>query len=149
MKYYKILMTLFAFIFVAVAVRAADNTNANNKTEIEQTIDSYVKSIDTQNADALGKSLLNNGSVITINTISKTMNNYTASQFIDLVKSHQKGGWTRNVTVNSVNIDGNTATAKVEISDSRLMQSGFFTLIKEGNDWKIASDVTTLELKKK
>ncbi len=148
MRFNKLLLTLFSFILVSAAVYAAGITNAGDKSDIEQTINAYVKSIDSQNADALQKSLMNDGSVITINSITKTINNYTASQFIGLVKNRQKGGWTRNVTIGSVSIDGNTATAQVEISDSRLVQSGFFTLIKEGNDWKIASDVTTLELKK-
>ena len=149
MKFNKIIVTLFVVLFFAVIMNAEEKSYTGDKSEIEQTINSYVKSIDSQNADALEKSVIQNGAVVTLNTISNKLDNYSTSQFVDLVKNHQKGGWVRDVTISAVNIEGNTATAKVEISDARLLQSGFFTLVKEGNGWKIASEVTTLELKKK
>ena len=76
------------------------------------------------------------------------MDHYSGDQFISLVKNGQKGGWVRNVTINSVDTDGSTAMAKVDITDSRLKQTGFFTLVKNNGSWKVASAVTTLELNK-
>ncbi len=149
MKKFNIMLTLCALLFIAVTVKAAEKTYAQDKGDIEQTIDSFVKSVDSQNADALEKSLVANGAIVTLNTITNKLDNYTSTNFVNLVKNGQKGGWVRNVTVNSVDVDGNTAIAKVEISDARLSESGFITLVKEANSWKIASEVTTLELKKK
>ena len=149
MKNFNIMLTLCALLFIAVTVKAAEKTYDQDKGDIEQTIDSFVKSVDSQNADALEKSLVENGAIVTLNTITNKLDNYTSANFVNLVKIGQKGGWVRNVTVNSVDVDGNTAIAKVEISDARLSESGFITLVKEANGWKIASEVTTLGLKKK
>ncbi len=149
MRQLNIMLTLLALLFVAVTVNAAEKTYDQDKGDIEQTIDSFVKSVDSQNADALEKSMVENGAIVTLNTITNKVDNYSTNNFVNLVKNGQKGGWVRNVTVNSVDIEGNTAIAKVEISDARLSESGFITLVKEGTNWKIASEVTTLEIKKK
>ena len=145
----RIMVSLFVLLFATVFTYAEGNSSAGDKSDIEQAIASYVKSIDTQNADDLQKTVVQHGSIVTLNKITNKVDDYSASDFVNLVKNHQKGGWVRNVSINSVEVDGNTATAKVEISDARLLRSGFFTLVKEGNAWKIASEVTSLELKKK
>jgi len=145
----RIILSLFVLLFTAVFSYAEGNSSADDKGDIEQAINTYVKSIDTQNADNLQKTIVQHGSIVTLNKITNKIDDYTASDFVALVKSHQKGGWVRNVSINSVEVNGTTATAKVEISDARLLRSGFFTLVKEGNTWKVASEVTSLELKKK
>ena len=146
MKASKIL-TVLSVLFISVSLFAG-NMVKEDKTDIEQTITNYVKSVDSQNADNLSKSLLSTGSVITLNSITKTVDHYSGDQFINLVKNGQKSGWVRNVTVNSVDTDGNTAIAKVDITDAKLKQTGFFTLVKDNGNWKVASEVTTLELNK-
>ena len=148
MKSYKFLLTVFSILFLTIAINAGENPAKEDKGDIEQTISSFVKSIDTQNANDLSKAILSNGAVVTLNSITNKMDNLTASQLVDRVKNHQQGGWARNVTVSSVDVDGNTAMAKVEITDARLSQSGFVTLVKENGTWKVASEVTTLALKK-
>ena len=149
MRHYNFMLILFALLVTSVTIMAAEKTYVQDKTDIEQTINSFVKSVDSQNADALEKSMIENGAIVTLNTITNKVDNYSTNKFVDLVKNGQKGGWVRNVNVSSVDVDGNTAMAKVEITDARLSESGFFTLVKEGNGWKIASEVTTLELKNK
>jgi hypothetical protein len=141
-------LTVLSVLLISVSLFAA-NMLKEDKTDIEQTITNYVKSVDSRNADNLSKALLNTGSVITLNNITNTLDHYSGDQFINLVKNGQKGGWVRNVTINSVDTDGNTAIAKVNITDARLKQTGFFTLVKDNGSWKVASKVTTLELNKK
>jgi hypothetical protein len=141
-------LTVLSVLLISVSLFAA-NMLKEDKTDIEQTITNYVKSVDSRNADNLSKALLNTGSVITLNNITNTLDHYSGDQFINLVKNGQKGGWVRNVTINSVDTDGNTAIAKVNITDARLKQTGFFTLVKDNGSWKVASEVTTLELNKK
>ncbi|MDR3611099.1 MAG: nuclear transport factor 2 family protein, partial [Ignavibacteriaceae bacterium] len=63
-------------------------------------------------------------------------------------KGGQKGGWQRNVNIGDVDINGNTAVAKVDITDSKLKESGFVTLVKDNGSWKIASELSTLKLNK-
>ena len=137
----RIMISLFILLFATVFTYAEGNSSAGDKSDIEQAINTYVKSIDTQNADNLQKTIVQNGSVVTLNKITNKFDNYSASDFVNLVKNHQKGGWTRNVAINSVEVDGNTATAKVEITDAKLLRSGFITLVKEGNTWKIGETV--------
>ncbi len=142
------ILTVLSVLLFSVSLFAGNNMLKEDKAGIEQTVTNYVKSVDSCNADALSKTLLNNGSVITLNSITNNLEHYSADQFINLVKNGQKGGWVRNVAINSVDIDGNTAIAKVNITDARLKQTGYFTLVKNNGNWKIASEVTTLELNK-
>ncbi len=147
MKTVKIL-TLVLFLILSFSTFAANNPYKEDKSDIEQAVTTFVKSIDNRKADDLSKTLLSNSSIIIVNSITNKIDNYTGQQMIDLVKNGQQGGWTRNVTVNSVDTDGNTAMAKVDITDSRLKQSGFFTLVKDNGVWKVASEVATLGLNK-
>ena len=142
------ILTVLSVLLFSVSLFAGNNMLKEDKAGIEQTVTNYVKSVDSRNADALSKTLLNNGSVITLNSITNNLEHYSGDQFINLVKNGQKGGWVRNVAINSVDIDGNTAIAKVNITDARLKQTGYFTLVKNNGNWKIASEVTTLELNK-
>lgn len=147
MKTAKIL-TILSLLFLTFSLYAGTNPYKDDKSDVEQTISNYVKSIDSRNADALSKSVLNDGSIITLNNITNKVDQLSGRQLVDMVKNGQKGGWVRNVSVNSVDVDGNTAMAKVDISDSRLKESGFLSLIKENGNWKIAGQVTTLGLSK-
>lgn len=147
MKTVKIL-TLVLFLILSFSTFAANNPYKEDKSDIEQAVTTFVKSIDNRKADDLSKTLLSNSSIIIVNSITNKIDNYTGQQMIDLVKNGQQGGWSRNVTVNSVDTDGNTAMAKVDITDSRLKQSGFFTLVKDNGVWKVAGEVATLGLNK-
>ncbi|MDR3611263.1 MAG: nuclear transport factor 2 family protein, partial [Ignavibacteriaceae bacterium] len=124
MKSLKLLVAVFVLIL-------SHSLFAEDKSDIEQTITTYVNSVDTRNADALSKTVLSNASIITINEITKNLDNYSTAQFVNLVKGGQKGGWQRNVNIGDVDINGNTAVAKVDITDSKLKESGFVTLVKD------------------
>jgi ABC-type arginine transport system ATPase subunit len=121
---------------------------AEDKGDIEQTINSYVKSVDTQNADAINKTVLSNASIITVNEITNNVDNYSTAQFVNLVKEGQKGGWQRNVNIDNIDITGKTAIAKVDITDSKVKESAYVTLVKNNGTWKIASQISTLSLNK-
>lgn len=142
------IVTVLAVLIFSVSIFAGNNMLKNDKDGVEQAITNYVKSVDSRNTDELSKTLLSTGSVITLNNITNKLDRYSGNQFINLVKNGQKGGWVRQVAVNSVDTDGNTATAKVAITDARLKQTGFITLVKDNGSWKVASEVTTLELNK-
>ncbi len=142
------ILTVLSVLVFSVSIFAGGNMLKNDKDGIEQAITNYVKSVDSRNTDELSKTLMSSGSVITVNNITNKLDHYSGNQFINMVKNGQKGGWVRNVAVNSVETEGNTATAKVAITDARLKQIGFITLVKDNGNWKVASEVTTLELNK-
>lgn len=146
MKAVKIL-TIVLFLSLSFTMLAESNPLKEDKSDIEQTVTTFVKSVDSRQADNLSKTLMSGSSIVIINKITKKVENYSGNQFVNLVQNGQKGGWVRNVTINTVDMDGNIAIAKVDIIDSRLQQSGFFTLVKDSGVWKVASEVATLSLK--
>ncbi len=147
MKTLKILM-LVAFLALTFSAYAENNFVKEDQGEIEQVITNFVKSVDSRNANDLSKSILSSGSIVVVNDLTKSIDSYTGSQFVNLVKDGQKGGWQRNVNVSSVDLDGNTAIAKVDITDSRLKETGYFSLIKDNGAWKVAGEFTTLKFNK-
>ena len=146
----KVLVSTFlSVLFLVSSIFAAGNdVKKEDNGDVEQVITNFVKSVDSRDAGALSKSVISNANILTYNQIANKLDNYTASQFVDLVKNGQKGGWTRTVNVSSVDVDGNIASAKVDITDPRLKESGFVTLVKDDGAWKVASEVTTLSLNK-
>ncbi len=147
MKAVKIL-TIVLFLSLSYTVLAANNPLKEDKSDIEQAVTTFVKSVDSRKADNLSKTLMSGSSIVIINNITNKVENYSGDQFVNLVQNGQKGGWVRNLTINSVDMDGNTAIAKVDITDPRLKQSGFFTLVKDNGVWKVAGEVATLSLLK-
>ncbi len=143
-----VLFAMLSFVLLSVTTFAGQAPAANDQSDVQAAVNNYIKSIDTRNSSGLEKVLYDNASIVTYNKITNKVEHYTANQFLDMLKNGKKGGWTRNVNINSVDVSGNTAMAKVNITDSRLNQSGYFSLIKTDGGWKVASEVTTLELNK-
>ena len=136
-------------LFVLSTIFAGENNvKKEDKGDVEQVITNFVKSIDTRDANTLSKSVISGANIFLFNQISNKLDNYSGSQFVDLVKNGQKGGWIRTVSVSLVDVDGNIATAKINITDARLKESGYITLIKNDGLWMIATEATTLELNK-
>lgn len=148
MKTIKSLIVLISLILIPISTFAAANTAGEDQTNVEQTVSNFVKSVDNRNTSELQKTLFNDGSFLTYNTFTNKVEHYTANQFVDLVNSGQKGGWERKVDFNSVDVSGNTALAKIAITDARIKETGFVSLIKDNGTWKIASEVSTIELNK-
>jgi hypothetical protein len=144
-----ILPTFLMVLFVLSTIFAGENNvKKEDKGDVEQVITNFVKSIDTRDANTLSKSVISGANIFLFNQISNKLDNYSGSQFVDLVKNGQKGGWIRTVSVSLVDVDGNIATAKINITDARLKESGYITLIKNDGLWMIATEATTLELNK-
>lgn len=140
------LAALVSVLFLSQFIYA-DNT-AKDQGDIEQVVTNYVKCIDTQNANDLSAAVLPSASFVTVNEKTNRVDNYSAAQFVSLVKSGEKGGWLRKVIVTNIEFEGNTAVAKFDITDSRIRESGFVTLVKENGVWKISSQVSNLQMNK-
>ncbi|MDR3628169.1 MAG: nuclear transport factor 2 family protein [Ignavibacteriaceae bacterium] len=141
--------TILSVLLLASSIFAGGNNLVKeDKGDVEQVITNFVKSVDVRDAGALSKSVISTANIFTFNQMANRLDNYSASQFVDLVKNGQKGGWTRTVSVSAVDVDGNVASAKIDITDSRLKETGYVTLIKDNGTWKVATEVTTLGLNK-
>ncbi len=145
MKDVKIL-TLVLFLTLSFASFAANSSINEEKSDVEQAVTTFVKSVDSRQTADLSKTLMSGSSIVIINKITNKVENYSGDQFVNLVQNGQKGGWVRNLQINSVDLNGSTAIAKVDITDSRLKQSGFFTLVKDNGAWKVTGEVATLSL---
>lgn len=145
MKTSRIILASFFLVLISFTAAAQAETNPADVEAVKQTIETYVKSTDTRNADQLEKVLYSNCSFITFNEITHKTSEVADGAFLDLVKNGKAGGWLRNLNINSVDVNDNTAIAKVEISDSKIKETGFLTLIKDNGIWKIANGVSTLE----
>ncbi len=118
------------------------------KEEVEKTIDNYVNSTDTRNVNSLEKAFYPEATLVVVNTITNKTTTQTSEQFVEQVKAGTTGGWKRNLEVSTVDGNDKVATAKVTISDAAVKQTGYITLVKDGNDWKIVSGAFTLESNK-
>ncbi len=148
MKTIKTLFIAVTFLLLPLSAFAGTNSAVTDQSDIEQAVTNFVKSVDSRNASDLQKTLYAEGTIITYNSFSNKVEHYTAGQFVDLVKGGQKGGWERQINFGSVDVNGNTAIAKIDITDPRIKESGYVTLIKDNGTWKIAGEVSTLGLNK-
>jgi hypothetical protein len=69
--------------------------------------------------------------------------------YINNIKSGTIGGWVAKLSINSIDVNDNTAMAKIELVDPRVKQSGYLTLIKVNGEWEILNGVYTLDTVKK
>ena len=138
-------LTMVALFSTAYAI------NQNNPAEtdaVKQVIQDYVKGTDARNVDELQKILYPEGNYFSYNAITNKASQMSNDQFLEKVKRGEKGGWERQLNISSIDVNDNTAMAKVEITDARMKQHGYLTLVKQEGTWKIMSSAYTLEANK-
>ena len=142
--YFSLVSLLMVFL---ISISCFANEPAQ-KDEIEKTINNYVTSTDSRDVNSLEKTLYSDARLVTVNKITNKTSAQTSAQLVELVKTGRAGGWKRNLEVSSVDGNDNVATAKVSISDASVKQTGYMSLVKDGDGWKIVSGVFTLESNK-
>ena len=142
--YFSLVSLLMVFL---ISISCFANEPAQ-KDEIEKTINNYVTSTDSRDVNSLEKTLYSDARLVTVNKITNKTSAQTSAQLVELVKTGRAGGWKRNLEVSSVDGNDNVATAKVSISDPSVKQTGYMSLVKDGDSWKIVSGVFTLESNK-
>ena len=142
--YFSLVSLLMVFL---ISISCFANEPAQ-KDEIEKTINNYVASTDSRDVNSLEKTLYSDARLVTVNKITNKTSAQTSEQLVELVKAGRAGGWKRNLEVSSVDGNDNVATAKVSISDPSVKQTGYMSLVKDGDGWKIVSGVFTLESNK-
>ncbi len=135
-------------LLILPATYAMKPNNPADVEAVKQVIEDYVKGTDSQDADMLEKILYPNGNYFSYNAITNKVSQMTNDQFLERVKKRQTGGWERQLNINTVDVNDNTAMAKIEVKDARMKQHGYLTLVKEDGKWKIMSGAYTLETTK-
>ena len=144
MKVLSLILSLTMLLLLPVAYAMEPNNPADVEA-VKQVIQDYVKGTDSQNVNMLEKILYPQGNFFSYNAITNKASQMTNDQFLERVKKRQVGGWERQLDINSVDINDNTAMAKIEVKDARLKQHGYLTLVKDDGNWKIMSGAYTLE----
>lgn len=135
-------------LMVTFSVFAKGTLSPEDETAIKQTIENYVKGTDSRNVNMLEDAFFKDAQFVGYNKINNSLVNSTNDEYIDLVKKGRMGGWQREFSVSSLDANDQTAMAKLEITDSKLKQTEYLTLVKIEGDWKIVSRTYTVESKK-
>ncbi|HEX3073811.1 MAG TPA: nuclear transport factor 2 family protein [Ignavibacteriales bacterium] len=145
MKSFNLVAILLVF---TISVFAKSPVSPEDETAIKQTIENFVKGTDSRNVSMLEKVFYEDASFVGVNKINKSFVNSNNDEYIDLVKKGRMGGWQREFNVASLDANDQTAMAKVEITDSKLKQTEYLTLVKVDGAWKIVNRTYTVESNK-
>lgn len=138
----------YFLVFVSVlCLSLTAKAAVQGEDEVKQAVTSFEKAIDTKNVSSLQQILANNASISTLNKINNNFTQVAASDYISSVKSGKIGGWERNLTINSVDVNDKIAMAKVELTDAKLKQVEYITLMNVGGSWKVVNSALTVEKK--
>ena len=132
-------------LFLFSSVNAKNLINSGDDEAVKAVIENFSKGVDSRNVETLEEVVYQGAHFLNFNKVTNKITEMTNEELIELVKKGRAGGWTRELSINSVDVNENTAIAKVEMKDAKLKQTGFITLVKENGSWKIMSGAYTLE----
>ena len=141
----KALKFLSAILVLFLSVSGfAENPDQAEESAVKQAITNYFSGIDSRNPEIVGHSLDSDATVLSINNISNKTSRLSADDVIIQVKKGTLGGWKRAVKFDNLDFNGKTAMAKVELSDAKVIQTGYVSLVNDNGEWKIVSDVSII-----
>ena len=129
-----VLLIMFSAVYVA----------QSNKGDVDEFVNNYLQNLNTNNTSGISKVLHDDGSFFGVNDITnKTVNN-SAEEYVELIKTGRLGGWNGTAEVNHVSVNTNIASADVQISNGRLKQTQYLTLLKTDEGWKVINATYSL-----
>ena len=146
MKSFKILSIFFLSFFFISSSFALSKLSDEDMSSIKKTIQEFEKNIDTQNANDMEKIISTNSTFVQVIAVTKKTTEYNSTDYLSALKNRQIGGWERQLDIQSIDAAGNTAFAKIQAKDARMTSTGFITLVKENNNWKIVCATYYMEL---
>jgi ketosteroid isomerase-like protein len=149
MKSFKFLSILLLSFFFIASSFAASKLSDEDMAAVKKAIQEYVKNIDTNNANGMGNIISDNSIFVQVIGVTKKVTEYNQGDLLSAVKNRQIGGWDRQLDILNVDEAGNTAMAKIQAKDPRMTSTGYITLLKENNNWKIICATFYMELNEK
>ena len=133
-----LLMSIYA-LFMTVSC----NAQSFDEKAIEQTIIGFSKSGDINDADQLATYLDDNYRIVMNRLFGSTEVVIMPKEiYLEKIQKKEYGGDDRKVDIESITLNGTTASAKVQFVGSKMTFLSILTLLKEENDqWKIVSEV--------
>jgi ketosteroid isomerase-like protein len=137
--------TLCILLLSAAGITLTAQTTTDEQA-IRNTITQFAKAGDKNDAKAL-EVLLDSNYRIVMNQLfgSPGVVIMDRATYIEKIRTKEYGGEKRTVTIESITINGNTASAKVVMKGTKMTFVSLFELVK-GSDgqWKIVSDMPTI-----
>ena len=126
-------------LFTAVSCYA----QTSDENAIKQTIIEFSKAGDANDAEKLATYLDGNYRIVMNRLFGSTeVTIMPKDVYLEKIKTKEYGGDNRKVEVESITLNGTTASAKVSFVGTKMTFVSILTLIKDGDDqWKIVSDV--------
>lgn len=140
----KALLTGILALFILTSAINASNPPADEDV-VKQVVTTYVTGTDTKNADALESVLHDAATIVGHNKLRNQYATYSSDEYVDAVKRGRIGGWKRQLSITSVDVTDGTAMAKIIVTDSKLKQFEYITLIKVDGAWKITNSTYSVE----
>ena len=145
----KTIHTLLIFLTIILSFTISVSAAKSPANEgIEKAVSFYIQCIDTRDVNSLEKILTSDAQVITVNKIINKTSAQNGGEFLEQIKHGSAGGWKRNLEIVAIDGDDKVATAKVVITDKKVKQLGFISLVNDSGEWQIISCVSTIELNK-
>lgn len=138
-------LILVALMGVLFSVNLYSQTN--EMKAIKETITAFSKAGDTNDVNELEKYLDDNYRVVMNRLFGSTeVAVMPRAVYIEKIKSKEFGGDTRKLTIESILVNGNTASAKVTFAGSKMTFVSLITLVKDDKDaWKLVSDMPMIQ----
>mgnify|MGYP000730818610 CR=1 FL=1 len=123
------------------------NAQSSDRDLIIQTIKGFAHAGDSNDAKKLGTYLDENYRIVMNRLFGSTavavMNRNT---YLEKIESKEFGGDKRKVKVESVTLNGTTASAKVILNGKKMNSVSLLTLLKDdSNQWKLVSDIPIIK----
>ncbi|MGB3589700.1 MAG: nuclear transport factor 2 family protein [Tunicatimonas sp.] len=137
-----VLLTVACLAFLVVTGKA----QTSEVRDIEKVVSAFAKAGDENDAEKLATYLDDNYRVV-MNRLfgSSEVSILPRSIYLEKIKSKEFGGDERDVTVEDVVINGETASAKVTMKGIKATFVSLMVLIKDAEgDWKLVSDTPTI-----
>lgn len=132
---------LALFITVGCKAQSAD------EKAIKETILAFSKAGDKNDAEKLASYLDDNYRVV-MNRLfgSREVSTMSKEEYLEKIRTKEYGGDNRKVNVETIVLNGSTASAKVSLVGSKMTFVSILTLIQDENkDWKLVSDVPVVK----
>jgi hypothetical protein len=128
-------------IFLMMAISSFGQTT--DQEAIRQTIKTFAKAGDTQNVDDF-ESILDENYQVIMNRLFGSEHTVIMprSDYLAKIKAKEFGGGKRSVTIEHIELNGNTAVAKVLLKGSEISFRSLISLVQSANGtWQIVSDM--------
>ncbi|MEM9887118.1 MAG: nuclear transport factor 2 family protein [Bacteroidota bacterium] len=145
-------MKIMLFLFIASSINSMniENPIKGDDTEaIIQAVELFSDSADKRNVKAM-ETIMHADFRAIVNRVfgSAEVSIMDKSLYLDLLKQGKLGGEEREVTIESIHLEGHNALVKATLEGKELRFITFMQLVKAtSGEWKVISDMPNIEKK--